>query len=86
MFKAQPYELQEREVNKQENNMVKNKDGKDISEEDEKIEDKQTEMEDRQTMKEDGLKDAVEAKYFKMEKGVLFRKYNLCRITVSKGT
>ena len=35
--KAKPYELQEREVNRKENNMVKNKDGNDILEEDEKI-------------------------------------------------
>ena len=61
MCKAKPYELQLREVNRQENNMVKDKDGKDILEEDEKIEDKQTEMEDRQIIKEDGLNDIIGA-------------------------
>ena len=68
MCKAKPYELQEREVNREENNMVKNKDGNDILEEDEKIEDKQAEMEDRQVMTEDGLRDIIGAKYLKMDK------------------
>ena len=70
--KAKPYELKEREVNREENNTVKNKDGNYILDKDERIEDKDAEMEDRQVMIEDGLRDIIGAKYLKIDESVCF--------------